>query len=272
MHNSISRNLSRVPIDILTEVDYNKNSNGNGGKLAMQNEVPGQLLDHNALYRIEWNRLTQSRLYLAFVLSFMIWSACAVIYGIYTIIVQIITTPNFQELIGVVFVEILVTEPFAVGLVAMNVGFWLIRGKREKCQSAGLRVMFWTYVVLLTFTILLFLITLPMFTEWLPYQESYGRPLQIVYCIYIFMGIEDALAIATLKSLHNNLGLWEGSRGPVIALGVLLILRSLAVWGISVWVGTWDGNSAMVGLLSTLPMDLLIILLFRYRAAVLKVK
>lgn len=235
----------------------------------MRDEALGQVLDHNAGYREKWRHLTQSKLCFAFVLSFTIWSGCLGNYGLYTIIAQLSGLPAD---IGALLLEIWAATPVLLGLIVMNVAFWLIRTRGERKQRAGLAILFWAYVALIIMIVLAFVITLPLFTEWIPYQDIYSIPLQIAYCIYFAVGIEAALTIGVIKRMRDNLGFWEGTRGSVVALAVMLILRSLVIWGLSTVVLFQDAFLGVIGLLLMIPMVLLIILLFKYRATTSNIK
>lgn len=238
----------------------------------MQNEAPKQALDRNAGYRAKWMGLTQSKLYLAFVISFMVWVASIGVGCVGTMLIWGLKKTEAVNSLGMLMTALAGASSVIAVMAALSVALWMIRSNDEKKQHLGLGITFWFYVGTLIAAILAFLVTLPMFTEWLPYKESYSQPLQIAYVFYIVLGVDCAMSLAVVQKMRENLGSYEGSCGPVTGMIVMLILRVAAVLLLALLMHSKDALLAMLGIVSMAPVVLLILMLFRYRDAVSKLK
>ena len=235
----------------------------------MQNNAPKQVLDRNAGYRASWTSLIQSKLYLAFVISFIAWSATVGLCGVYKLVTWGLKQAFIKD--AGLQVGVVVGAAFlVVAMAAMSYAFFMIRNKDEKKQVLGLGIVFGFYAVTFVVTILCFMVTLPMFTEWLPYQEAFAQPLQIIYIGYILLGIDAAMSLAVVKKMRENLGSCEGSYGPLTGMLVMLALRVAIALLLFLTMISKDLLTALLGLGSMVPVVLVILVLFKYRCAVNK--
>ena len=222
----------------------------------------------DGIYRNQWRRLVKSGTFLCMIISLSICAIALWTKVNYDVFNQLLVSYNYETLFQVTVKSVAFGVP-GMAMLVNAVGYWLIRGKSngtEKSRKLGLGMIFWSYVAVLIVTVLCFVLTLPAFTEWIPYQKAYSQWLQIIYCIYGFALVYCVLAAGVIKKMRDNLTFWEGASGPVVAFAVIGIVLSLGV--LYMVIVATDFWTAAIGMSAFIHLVMRTVFLFRYRSMI----
>lgn len=231
-------------------------------------------LDRDTLYRKKWSEFVKSGLYLALVISVMVCALNLGAYGGYFVFSGFLADNISVTAIWGVAVKFILAELTMMVMTVIIVGLWLARANanaKGKRRTLGVSIIFWTYFAICMVALFLFVITLPMFTEWIPYNKLFSQPLQIAYCVYAFVIVYCMIIMAVLKKMRDNLCVWEGTRGPLVALAVVCIVLGAALWIAVICIGFWNIPFAILALTIIPMLVLMSILLFKYRKLMLSI-
>lgn len=225
---------------------------------------------HDVMFYRRWSQLVKSPLYLLFAIIITL-SEILNIGELSSIINDLKSTAQIASLIEIdgnglgAMLQLLEISMvvFIILRAAFLIGIWKIYidvGGKERNLAIGVKVVLGVYWVSFALVAIAFLFTLPIFTDWLEYDKIFSLPLQIAYLIYIAAMIYDAIVIAVLSKIADNLQFWNGATGPIGCLSIGNI-----IFGILMLVSILKVEFSFAGMLLMLSSFMMGVLLLWYR-------